>query len=608
MPAASGDGGHSGPDPKRPGSDPHLAAPAQVAPGTGGTPLGNQGSGAITASIAPASPRAAAPEEAPAASAATTPSHPPAAATADDDVAHTESAYSTSSSAAASRRHSAAGSSGMSRITTNASMGPDAVAEAEPYSSFVEVPDSVYDRFTPGRKLVVVAVLSFCSFLAPISSTAVLSAVPEVAAEFGTTGTVINISNAFYMFFMGVSPMFWGPLSQVYGRRIVNLVTAVLFTACSIGTVFATSLEAFIVFRLLTAFEGTSFILVGSAVIGDLYRPTERATALSWFLSGTLIGPALGPFLAGIIVTYQSWRVIFWMQTGLGALALVGVVFLLPETAHRLKKDDLVGMPRRRKARVLCSMISPLRVVKLFAYPNLTLTGLASAGLLFNMYSLLTPIRYVINPRFNLTTPMQSGFFYLAPGCGYLVGSLFGGQYADYTVKRWMAKRGGRRVPEDRLRSAVVFIGVVVPACTLTYGWGLERDVGGVPLAVVTLFVQAVAQLFGFPSLNTYCLDVMQPRAAEVVAGNYMIRYMFACLGTAVVLPAVGAVGVGWFCTISSAFLVLSTLGLCATIRWGEGWRDARDQRRRARRAERRRRAREVEGGEAGGEAKGARG
>jgi MFS family permease len=39
----------------------------------------------------------------------------------------------------------------------------------------------------------------------------------------------------------------------------------------------------------------------------DMYRPTERATALGWFLSGTLIGPAFGPFIGGIIVTYTTW-------------------------------------------------------------------------------------------------------------------------------------------------------------------------------------------------------------------------------------------------------------------------------------------------------------
>lgn len=110
----------------------------------------------------------------------------------------------------------------------------------------------------------------------------------------------------------------------------------------------------------------------------------------------------------------------------------------------------------------------------------LTLTqALASSALVWNMYSLLTPIRYVLNPRFGLETPLQSGLFYIAPGCGYLVGTFVGGRYADYIVKKYINKRG-ERVPEDRLRSCVFFLGGVIPACMIIYGWSVEKRVGGV--------------------------------------------------------------------------------------------------------------------------------
>ena len=100
-------------------------------------------------------------------------------------------------------------------------------APMQHYSSYIEVPDEVYDRLPPSRKLVIVALLSYCSFLAPISSTAILAAVPEVAATYSSTGTIINLSNALYMLFMGISPCFWGPLSQVYGRRWVQYTTPI---------------------------------------------------------------------------------------------------------------------------------------------------------------------------------------------------------------------------------------------------------------------------------------------------------------------------------------------------------------------------------------------
>jgi len=132
------------------------------------------------------------------------------------------------------------------------------------------------------------------------------------------------------------------------------------------------------------------------------------------------------------------------------------------------------------------------------------------------MYSLLTPIRYVLNPRFGLTTPLQSGLFYIAPGCGYLVGTFFGGRYADHIVKKYIKIRG-KRLAEDRLRSCLPFLGIAVPACMLIYGWSVEKRVGGVALPVIMMFLQGVAQLFCFPSLNVYCLDVMQDRSSEVI-------------------------------------------------------------------------------------------
>ncbi|KAI4679304.1 uncharacterized protein J4E84_008332 [Alternaria hordeiaustralica] len=312
---------------------------------------------------------------------------------------------------------------------------------------------------------------------------------------------------------------------------------------------------------------------------------TERATALGWFLSGTLIGPALGPFIGGIIVTFRSWRDIFWLQTALAGAATLFCFFLQPETIHKKRADELVGLPTKQRAHKMWQWLNPFRVVKLYRYPNILLTALASSSLVWNMYSLLTPIRYVLNPRFNLQSPLQSGLFYIAPGCGYLLGTFFGGRYADHIVKKYIRLRG-HRVSEDRLRSCVFFLGVVIPACMLVYGWSVEKRVGGIALPVVMMFLQGVAQLFCFPSLNTYCLDVMQGRSAEVVAGNYFMRYMFAAGGSAVCLPAVRAIGVGWFSTISAGFLVAGAGATWLTAVKGREWREGIEEGKKRRKEE----------------------
>lgn len=87
---------------------------------------------------------------------------------------------------------------------------------------FREVDAEQYLRFSPARKRIIVATLSLCSFLAPVGSTSILSGIPEVAKTYNSTGSIINGSNALYLGFMGLASPFWGPLSQVWGRRPVS--------------------------------------------------------------------------------------------------------------------------------------------------------------------------------------------------------------------------------------------------------------------------------------------------------------------------------------------------------------------------------------------------
>ncbi|VUC24906.1 unnamed protein product [Clonostachys rosea] len=428
-----------------------------------------------------------------------------------------------------------------------------------------------FDQLSSRRKRSIVALLSYCALLSSMATTSVMAAIPELASEFSTTGSMINISNAMYTLSMAVSPLFWGPMSQLYGRRWVSMITTSTFLGCSIGTALSPNLASFFIFRILSGFLGTSFILAGSAVIGDIYRPTERATAQGWFLSGTQIGPALGPCISGIIVTYTSWRVIFWLQTAMSALATVGTFIWLPETINQKGIEDAKGLSGMGMFKFFCRRINPWRVVQLYAYPNILFAGLASSSLLWNLYSIFAAIRYVLNPRFNLTTPLQSGLFFLAPGAGYLLGTFLGGRYADAVVKRYIKKRG-RRIPEDRLISAMPFM-IFNAACILVYGWTITFNRGGIPVVVIVLFLQGVGQLMCFPSLNTYCLDVVPDRSAEVVAANFALRYAFSCLATASVLPGIEAIGVGWISTVTATFLVASCLTLFVTVQWSGKWR-----------------------------------
>ncbi|TKW48194.1 hypothetical protein CTA1_12532 [Colletotrichum tanaceti] len=82
--------------------------------------------------------------------------------------------------------------------------------------------EAIYARFKPARKRLVTAVVACGGVASTVSSLLLLAAIPEIAADLGTTGSVVNVSNAVYVLFMGLSTLFWGPLSQVYGRKWVS--------------------------------------------------------------------------------------------------------------------------------------------------------------------------------------------------------------------------------------------------------------------------------------------------------------------------------------------------------------------------------------------------
>lgn len=122
----------------------------------------------------------------------------------------------------------------------------------------------------------------------------------------------------------------------------------------------------------------------------------------------------------------------------------------------------------------------------------------------FNQYGLLSSVRRVINPRFNLTSPLHSGLFYLAPGAGFLAGSTVGGMISDVVVKRYVRKRNGERRPEDRLKSSLPSVLIILPLGTLLYGWSVQKRIGGMALPIVSSFIEGFGLMASFSGLNTY--------------------------------------------------------------------------------------------------------
>ena len=80
-----------------------------------------------------------------------------------------------------------------------------------------------------------------------------------------------------------------------------------------------------------------------------------------------------GPFIGGIIVTFRTWRDIFWLQTALAGTAVVLCFFVQPETIHIKRSQELEGLSAMKKAHKMWQWLNPFRVICLYRYPNLLL-------------------------------------------------------------------------------------------------------------------------------------------------------------------------------------------------------------------------------------------
>ncbi|KAL4980864.1 major facilitator superfamily domain-containing protein [Aspergillus desertorum] len=400
-------------------------------------------------------------------------------------------------------------------------------------------------------------------FLLP--NTSLLPATPEIALEFNTTSETLNITNAGVLVAMGLSTLLWGPLTILIGRRLSYNIAVAVLVLCSGFTAESRSMGMFTACRILSGFTATSFMVSGQTVLANIFEPEVRGTTVGFFMLGSVTGPAIGPCVGGVIVTFASWRYIYWLQTAMAGFGLVLSLIFVPEVQQEISSSDTEKEQEERKItlRYALEVSNPVRVFRLWLYPNVLFSVLSDLRSPSNIpLRPLSSVRIIFNPRFDLTTALVAGLFYLAPGSGFLVGSVLGGRLSDMTVRKFIARRGFR-LPQDRLNSGIIMLSLVLPGATLVYAWTLDQDVGGMAVPTIAGFIGGVGLMGSFNGLNTYAAEALPSHRAEVIAGMYIIHYLFSAGASALVVPLIERIGVAAFLTLAGAVLVV------IIARWG---------------------------------------
>ena len=136
-----------------------------------------------------------------------------------------------------------------------------------------------------------------------------------------------------------------GRLGDMFGRVRMYEMGFLVFILGSLACALAWNETAIIGFRILQGIGGAFVTANSGAVIADLYPAERRGRAYGYNAVGWSLGAVLGIVVGGLIVTYISWRWIFWINVPIGSAALILATRVLHEHGERARRHfDLAGM------------------------------------------------------------------------------------------------------------------------------------------------------------------------------------------------------------------------------------------------------------------------
>jgi len=189
--------------------------------------------------------------------------------------------------------------------------------------------------------LAMTAVLAMLTALGPLSTDFYLPSLPDIVRVMATDVAGAQATLSAFLFGFAGGQILWGPLSDRLGRRPVLLTGLALFMLATLACALAPSIEALTVARAVQALGASGPIVLGRAMVRDLYEGPRAGRELARM--GMIMGlvPAVAPVLGGVLQQAFGWRSTFVASLAFAAVLAIVVGLLLPETLKARSREPL---------------------------------------------------------------------------------------------------------------------------------------------------------------------------------------------------------------------------------------------------------------------------
>jgi len=189
----------------------------------------------------------------------------------------------------------------------------------------------------------IVLTLSLLLGIQPITTDLYLPALPGLTQELGATMPQAQLTLTALLLAFGVSQLFWGPLSDRFGRRPILLAGLAAYVVASVGSAFSSSMDLLIVWRTFQGAAMGAGVMCARAIVRDLYTPVQGASVMSKGLSGLAVIACLSAPLGGLLTTLFDWHAALLALSVFSAVTL-GVIALRFEETVRHKNPQALRL------------------------------------------------------------------------------------------------------------------------------------------------------------------------------------------------------------------------------------------------------------------------
>lgn len=169
--------------------------------------------------------------------------------------------------------------------------------------------ENITDKKNQGWLFLVILILMSTAGL--VGSDVYLPTLPQIGVALQQSVHAMQLTLGIYLFGLSIGQLILGPLTDRFGRKILLILGMIIYFLASLLCAFSETITQLLVFRFIQAIGASSGLVIGRAIVGDLFDAKQAGKVFSTIFPFVGMSPAISPVIGGFIGFYFGWQATF---------------------------------------------------------------------------------------------------------------------------------------------------------------------------------------------------------------------------------------------------------------------------------------------------------